>query len=606
MNKRLMFLVLAVCTLFSAQLLFSAGGQEAASAEEKVVNRPLIAKIRTFDPATIQDRYTNEVSGEIMEPLFQYSYLKDTYELEPLVAESMPQVSADGLTYTFKIRKDAYYYDPLKEVFPEGKGRNVMAKDFILSIQRLADPFTEANGWWLFEGRIVGLDEWRAAAEAAGTADYNAKIEGVKLVDDYTFQIKLKAPFPQILYNFAMSYTFPTVKEVMEYYGEEWVNYPIGSGAFYYDHENSVHGSQHVLLKNPTWHGEKFPSMDQIGELARKKLPNVAEYAGKDLPFVDKVVFQVIEEDNPRWLKFQNGEIDFIAPPKDFFTQAVVNNELTDDMEARGVRLDINPALDVTYYFFNMEDPVVGQVADPVQNEKNRKLRLAMSMAWDTAKYIEIFDNGRAVPAQTVIPPGFGGWDPDYVNPYRQYNVQKAKQLLAEAGYPNGQGLPVLRYDLSGTSALSRETAEFFANYMAQIGIKMEIVPNDWPTFITKIDNKEVQFGGIAWGADYPDAQNFLQLLYGPNASPGPNSANYRNPEFDKLYEQGSTMQQSPERDAIYTKAARIAVEDAPWIVERHRLSYALENPWLENRYFRDIGAGYSKYYDIDLAAKNK
>ncbi|MDC7222387.1 MAG: ABC transporter substrate-binding protein [Spirochaetales bacterium] len=574
-------------TLSLLLLLFSCGSEVE---ESKTLNRFVLGKLAPFDPAQVGDKYTHQVLGDMYENLYEYKYTTDTYQLEPVIAESMPEVSDDGLVYTIKLRKDAYFYDPLGEVFPEKKGRPVNAHDFVLSVKRLADPENEAGGWWLYEGRIAGLDEW---AEAG--ADYSAEVEGFKALDDYTIQMTLNAPYPQILYTLAMSYTFPVAQEVIDFYGpEEFANYPVGTGAYYYDHMESIPGSQHVLLANPTWHGKTFPAVSEAGPLVTEKLGAdvLAEYAGKELPFCDRVVWYIIEESSVQWLKFLNGELDYSSIPKDNFDSTVVNGTLSQEMIDKGITLDINGSLDVTYTFFNMELPIF---------RDNPKLRQAMSLGYNNEKVQEIFYNFRCLGAQTLLPPGLGGYEPDYVNPYARYDVEEAKKLLAEAGFPNGEGLPTFKFQMySNTSTTHKQMVEFFIENMAEIGITVEAVPGDWPTFLEAIDNHNIEIGGMAWGADYPDAQNFLQLNYGPNFAPGPNSANYSNPAFDALYDKGAFMQQSPERDKIYAEAAQMAAEDVPWIMGVHRLAYALKQPWLKTRVYRDIGHGYSKYLDVD------
>ena len=588
--KRKLFISLLLVVLAGMALISCSQGPK----EAKVLHRYVVSKIQPFDPAKMTDLYTASIYGDIGEALFQYKYTADTYQLEPLIATSMPTVSDDGLVYTIKLRKDAYFYDPLKEVFPKGKGRAVNAHDFVYSIKRLADPANESGGWWLYDGYIKGLNEW-----AKNGADYSKVVEGFKALDDYTIQLTLTKPYPQILYTLAMPFTYPVPKELMDKYGDEWTNNPIGTGAYYLNHDETIPDSQYVLDKNPSWHGQKFPAAEEAGTAVTKKLGAdvLKKYAGKKLPFVDKVVWYVLEESSVQWLKFLNGEIDFSGIPKDNFDSTVVNGKLTKEMISKGIKLDINPTLDVTYNFFNMDDPILG---------KNKKLRQAMSMAYNHEKALEIFYNGRAELAQTLIPPGLGGYDPNFKNPYATYNLEKAKQLLAEAGYPGGKGLPTFKYQMYSSSSTHRQMVEFFIDNMKDLGIKVEAVPGDWPTFLQRIDKHEVQLGGIAWGADYPDAQNFLQLNYGPNKAPGPNAANYDNPKFNALYKKGAFMQQSPERDKIYAEAAQIAAEDCPWIMGVHRLSYALEQPWLLTRVFRDIGAGYTKYLDIDTKMRDE
>lgn len=589
MKNAFKFIVVAMIFLFAVALMFGFN-QKAA----KVYYASIPEKIKGFDPTVITDLYTATVGGNIFEGLFQYKYLSDIYELEPCLADGMPTVSKDNLTYTFKVKKGITYFDPEKKVFKGGKGRNVMAKDFVFTLLRLGDPNnTESGGWWLFDGFIKGFDTWRDEAEKAGKADYNKLPEGVKIIDDYTFSITLTKVYPQILYCFAMTFTWPIPKEVMDVWGDEWINHPIGTGPYAMNYKETIIDNQFVLDKNPYFRAEFYPK--EAGEKA--KAAGLLAYAGKKLPFIDKLVYYVIEESTPAWLKLMAGELDVGGIPKDQFAKAITpTQELTPEMSQKGLILDINPTLDVTYTFFNMDDPILG---------KNRKLRQAMSMAIDRDKMIQIFYNNRAIKAQTVIPPGLGGYDPKYVNPYGVYNLEKAKQLIAEAGYPEGKGLPPFTFTTL-TSTTSRQMAEFDKDSWSKIGIVLNIETTDWPTFLSKIDKHEVQIGGIGWGADYPDAQNFLQLLYGPNKAPGPNAANYDNPEFNALYDQFKVMGESKQRNELYAKAAKLAAEDCPWVLGVHRKSYSLIYKWVLNYFFRDIGYGYSKYRDIDINLRNK
>ncbi|WP_028975214.1 ABC transporter substrate-binding protein [Spirochaeta cellobiosiphila] len=585
--KKLLLLLISL-TLAIAGI--SANGQ--GEGGKKVLNRYVIAKIKLFDPAQMSDKYTSWVYGDIGEALFDYKYTTDTFQLKPLIASSMPTVSDDGMVYTIKLRKDAYFYDPLKEVFPEGKGRAVNAHDFVFSIKRLADPANESTGWWLYDGYIKGLNEWADAG-----ADYDQEVEGFKALDDYTIQMTLNKPYPQILYTLSMPYTYPVPKEMIDFYGEEWKNYAIGTGAYYLNPDETIPDAQYVMDKNPSWHGGIFPEFSEAGPETIKILgeDTLKSYASKKLPFADEVVWYVIEESSVQWLKFMNGELDYTAIPKDNYDATIQDGKLTQEMIDKGITLNIWGSLDVTYNFFNMNDPILGQ---------NKKLRQAMSLAYNHEKALDLFYNGRAKLAQTLLPPGVGGYDPNYKNPYATYDLEKAKQLLAEAGYPNGEGLPTLEYQMYSASTTHRQMVEFFIDCMKAIGVNVEAVPGDWPTFNQRIDRGEVQLGGIAWGADYPDAQNFLQLNYGPNSAPGPNSANYNNPTFNSLYEKGAFMQQSPERDEIYKEAAQLAAEDVSWIMGVHRLQYFLDQPWTKTYMYKDIGAGYSKYIDFDQAER--
>jgi ABC-type transport system substrate-binding protein len=317
--------------------------------------------------------------------------------------------------------------------------------------------------------------------------------------------------------------------------------------------------------------------------------------AGKPLPLADQIVIQVFVERQPMWLTFMQGKLDLVAIPKDNFASAITpDKKLTPDLLAKGVQLIRNPAVDVTHISFNMADPLIG---------KNKFLRQAMSLAYDEATFIELFYNGRAIPAQGPIPPGLSGYDPELKNPYRQFNITKAKALLAKAGYPEGKGLPPLEYATLADST-GRQTAEYFQKMMSAIGITLKVSNYSWPQLLEVMNTKKAQIWGEAWVGDYPDSENFLQLFYSKNKSPGPNHANYSNPEFDQLYEKILVLKDSPERNAIYKKMVGILVEDCPWIFKSHRVAYNLTQPWFKNYKPNDFEYKRYKYYRIEPSLK--
>jgi oligopeptide transport system substrate-binding protein len=254
------------------------------------------------------------------------------------------------------------------------------------------------------------------------------------------------------------------------------------------------------------------------------------------------------------------------------------------------MRLDISDAPAVTYTGINMKDPILG---------KNKDLRHAIALANDAATTIDKFNNGRGIVAQGPIPPGFTSYDPKFNSPYAPKNLEKAKAALVKAGFPGGKGLPELNYETLSDSK-SRQITEFFTNNMASIGITVKISPNTWPQFQDKIKTGKAQMFGIAWNADYPDEQNFYQLFYSKNASPGPNDTSFSNPEFDKIYEQSLTLPIGAARDALYTKLNAIVVEESPWIFTAHRQSYKVVHGWLKNFKWNDIQNDEVKYLRVD------
>jgi ABC-type transport system substrate-binding protein len=243
---------------------------------------------------------------------------------------------------------------------------------------------------------------------------------------------------------------------------------------------------------------------------------------------------------------------------------------------------------------FNFEHPILGN---------NKKLRQAMSLAKDVPTMIERFYNGRAIPAHSPIPPGLFGYEKEFRNPYVSYDIPRAGQMLREAGFPGGKGLPEFEYT-SLAHTTSRQMAEHFQQDMKAIGIKIKIIGLTWPEFLNKLKTKNFQIAGAAWGADYPDPENFFQLLYGPNEAPGENGANYKNQVYDSLFNKMAVMQDSPERLEIVTRMKNIVVEDCPWIFNTHRLAERLYYRWLGNYKPCAVDPGNFKYLKIDSTAR--
>lgn len=580
------FVVLGIILIF---ILNQKLNQKEKITEEMVYKTAFRVQIKTLDPAQTGDLYSHVVVAQIYEPLFQYSYLKRPYQLEPLLAEEMPKISPDKLTYIIKIKKNVFFQDD--KCF-HGKKRELTAEDFIYSFKRIADIKNRSTGWWIFDGMIEGLNEFREYTKKVEKVDYSKEVSGLKLIDRYTLQIKLTRAYPQLLYILAMSYTASIPKEAVEEYKEEIMNHPVGTGP--YKLLQWVRGSKIILVKNPNFRKEFYP---KEGTLQDKKQGLLLD-AGKQIPFIDRIEISFIAEDQPYWLHFLKGNLDVAGIPKDSFQQAISSKmELRPEMKTKGIILEKTEEPDVTYIGFNMEDPIVG---------KNKYLRQAMNLAYNTQKIIELFYNNRAILAYSPLPPNIPGYDPNLRNPYREYNIEKAKYLLAKAGYPEGRGLPILIYENSGADTTSRQMAEFFIKEMEKIGIKIKVHYNTWPQFLEKIKTKSAQIFGLAWLADYPDAENFLQLFYGPNSSPGPNNCNFNHPEYNKLYEKIRFMEDSPVRRKIISQMINIIIEECPWILGAHRISYGLKYKWVENAKPHVFASNTIKYLKINLPLRKK
>jgi oligopeptide transport system substrate-binding protein len=582
-------------SLIPAVLLIAGGCNYSADKQEPnetVLYSAYGAKVRGLDPGDIGDTTSSGVAGQIFECLYQYHYLKRPYELIPSLAESMPSVNNDGLVYTIKIKKGVYFADDA--CFKNGKGRELVADDFIFAWKRIADIKYLSKNWWIFDNRIVGLDEFREytkTCQRASDVDYSLAVEGLTAPDNYTLVIKLKKPWPQIVHLLAHLPTAPMAKEAVRYYDKDIINHPVGTGP--YKLKRWHRGSFIELVRNPTFREEFYPSQGEAGDAEKGLLAD----AGKRLPLTDKIMMVLVQEDPPLWFLFLQGKIDVSGIPKDNFSEAIdMRRQLTSAMQDRNIRLYTfrDPS---TYWFgFNMEDAVVG---------KNLPLRMAISCAVDRDKYIELFTNNRGEPAYGFIPPLMSAYNPDIKKTARTaYDPNRARELVKEAERIYGSKLPRLIFAMAGTDVVSRQHGDFLKRCFSQAGLDIEIDYMDWPTFLNKIKTKSAQIFSLGWIADYPDAENFLQLFYSKNISPGPNNFNYSNPEFDRIYEKVCVMPDSPERDALYRKAEEIVVADCPAVFLMHGVAYVLAHDWLYNTKPHAFSYNLGKYRRVDTAKR--
>jgi oligopeptide transport system substrate-binding protein len=551
--------------------------------KEKVLTVIAASDIKGFDPIMSSDVGSAAQISKIYEGLLSYHWLKIPYELIPNLAEEMPVISKDSMTYTFKLRSGVHFQDDI--AFPNGKGREMEASDFVYSIKRLADSKNQATGWWILDGKIKGLNEWRVKYQTQPTANYDEEIAGIKVVDKYTLQFQLSKVFPQFLYSLAMPYTFVVAKEVVAKYGAEFINHPVGTGAYVLPVFDQ--GKRIVFTKNPTFRDKFYPS--EASEEYRSFLSD----AGKKLPLLDKIIVNVMVESQPAWLKFNKGEIDYLSIPKDNFSSTIVGNKLSQEMLDKGMSLTIMPAIDTYYIGFNYD----------VKIFQNVNLRRAMSLAYDAKMANTLFYNDTGFPAASIAPPGLAGNVENFKNEWRGPNLDMARKTLALAGYPEGRGLPEITLDtMSSTTA--RQKAEFFQSQMEKIGIKIKIITNLNPELQAKIKKRATQMIDYGWIGDYPDTENFLQIFYGPNSSPGANSSNYNNPAFNKEFEAAAKMQNTPARTAIYEKLNQFLANEAIGIFTVHTQSYILQQKWVRNYHDSDFIYDFHQYINVDQAEK--
>jgi oligopeptide transport system substrate-binding protein len=545
-----------------------------------------------FDPTQANTVYDSMILKNIYDTPFTYRYLKRPYELAPQLAESMPKVSKDGLTYTFSILKGVKYADDA--CFEGGKGREVVAEDFIYGMKRHFDPATRSRNTWLWKDRIVGLDEWGKAG-----ADYSKEIEGLKATDKHTIRIKLKKPYPQLLYTLAMAPAAFVPKEAVTKYGREFGIKPVGSGPYKLESFNT---KKAVLARNATYREEKLDLKAEGYDEAVHGKYGLKEADGMNLPITDKVEVHFFDNPMPRWNSFTKGtEIQVAGVPPELLKTVTVSTKpvkLKPDLEAK-YHNKVATEFGLVYTNFNMADPRVGHSPDPKQNEKNKALRCAIRKGFNWDERIRKFYYGIGEAFPGIIPPGIDGYDPNVSKESITNDVEGAKKLLADAGW-TAKDLPVLE-EGGVASTLQQQFFEQFRGWMLKIGYPREKLKQlTYATFgdySKAMKERKVLLHGLGWAIDYPDSENLFQLFYGPNESPGSNSANYKNPKYDELYAKSSVMQPGSDRTAIYKQMNQMLIDDCVTIAGFSRTGIGL---WHKNVVMypdRDVlGGAFFKY----------
>jgi oligopeptide transport system substrate-binding protein len=539
------------------------------------------ASIRSLDPAHASDIYSQRTVLQIYEGLLHFHYLKRPLELEPLLAEALPTVSADRKTITFKIKKGIFFQDD--PAFPGGKGRELVANDFIYSWKRLADVNNKGENYWIFRDKVVGYEEWRTKQVEQKT-DYTLPVEGLMSPDPYTLVIQLKEPQAELLYLLATAATAVVAQEVVEHYGEEFPSHPVGTGAF--SLESWSKNSKITLVKSKNYRKSWYP---EDGTPEDKKA-GLLEDAGQLLPRAQKIVVQEISEEQPQWLLFEKGDLDVWQTTKDYQSQFLINGKLSPEHQKRGIQLQLPVSADITYVGFNTENTFL----------RNKKVRQAMALAYDQSLLLKQFYNQLVVRAHGPIPPNVEGYREKIKNSYLSVDLERAKKLLDEAGFPEGKGLPEFVFEMPSTNTTSRQMGEFFKQRMLLIGIRIKLQPNTWSQFNEKIKNKQADIFEMAWNGDYPDAENFLQLFYSKKISPGPNSSNFNNSEFDALYEKAKKTLDDKEKIRLYQKMEDLLMEEMPWIFNFHRVLVIVTQPWMRNYKHEAMITDAFKYYSVD------
>ncbi len=607
---------------------------------------------KRLDPVSSYSANEYQFIAQIYEPPLQYHYLLRPYKLVPLIATELPQVrylngsgkevSEDQTSeiafseYIISIQQGIYFqphaafamddrgtplYLNLKNAdlenihtlsnFAATGSRELTAADYVYQIKRIASPFLHSPIAGVMREYIVGFDEFRKQVGEKYKDEKNIwhdlrslNFEGITEVDRYTYRIRIKGKYPQLVYWLAMPFFSPMPWEAEKFYSQPGMEernislnwYPVGTGAFMLTENNP--NLRMVMEVNPNFHGERYPSQGEPEDQENGLLID----ANKELPLVHKAVYSLEKENIPYWNKFLQGYYDASGITSDSFDQAIQFSsqgdlQLTGLMQAKGIQLETAVTTSIFYMGFNMTDAVVGG-----DSERARLLRQAISIAVDYEEYISIFANGRGVPAQGPIPPGiFGNIEGEAgINPYvynwengepKRKSIVQAKEIMAKAGYVDGIDAETgkhltLYFDTPAAGPDAKAQLNWMRKQYQKLGIQLVIRATDYNRFQEKMRNGTSQIFQWGWNADYPDPENFFFLLYGPNAKikhAGENAANYENPEFDRLFEQMKNIKNGPERLQIIQQMTKILRHDAPWLWGFHPKAFSLFHSWYQN-----------------------
>ncbi|HLP97790.1 MAG TPA: ABC transporter substrate-binding protein [Sideroxyarcus sp.] len=642
----------------------------AADEGGSILYNAFIERPKHLDPAQAYSENEYEFLAHIYSPPLQYHYLKRPYQLVPLAASEMPQVAyldkqrrslpanaaAERIAYsvyTIRIKPGMQYqphpafvldYHRLKpgaldgiqslNDFAKADTRTVTAADYAYQIKRLVHPQLHTPIAGVMGEYIVGLKDYAATLQAAAKARPDAFLDlndyplsGVEVVDDTTYRITIHGKYPQFAYWLAMPFFSPMPWEAERFYAQpgmqernlslDW--WPVGSGPYYLA-ENEPNRRM-LLARNPYYQSETYPAEGEDGDAAAGLLAD----AGKPLPLIDSIVYSLEKETIPYWNKFLQGYYDASGISSDSFDQAVqvgVSGEanVSEAMKAQGISLETSVATSTMYTGFNWLDPVVGG-----NSERARKLRRAIAIAVDFEEFVSIFANGRGISAHSPIPPGIFGYregEPG-INRYvyewkdgapKRRTVEEAQRLLAEAGYPGGvdakSGQPlVIHLDTTPGGIGNKSRLDWMRKQFDKIGVQLEVRSTDYNRFQDKIRRGDTQLFYFGWNADYPDPENFLFLLHGPQGKVkhgGENASNYSNPEFDRLFERMKNMENSPARQAIIDQMLEILRRDSPWLWGFHPKNYVLQHQWLHNVKPNIMANNKLKYWRVDSAQRDR
>ncbi len=586
-----------------AAALVAMAVEVAAQPDPGKVLRVSIAVAETgFDPQAAGDAYSNYVNRAIFDPLYRYDYLARPYKLVANTAQALPEISADGKTWTMRVRPGIHFAD---DPAFKGQKRELVAADYVYAIKRILDPKVRSNTLQAVDGRFVGADAVVAKARETGKFDYDAPMEGLQAQDRYTLRFKLAFPDYELLANLTTTAFSAVAREVVDAYGDAsgWtMANPVGTGPYLL--KEWRRGQRIVLEANPDFRDERYPPPASAADRAL-----VAKLVGRKLPLIGRIEVGVIEESSPRLLAFAQNQLDYVVVPADLVPKVLdAGNRLLPQYASAGVQLQREVLPAISYLYFNMEDAVVGGYAP-----ERIALRRAIALAYNVDEDIRVIRQGQAMPATQVVPPGMSAHDPT-IAPRAAYDPAAAKALLDKFGYrdrngdgtrerPDGSPLQIRMY--STPSAIDRQIDELWKKNMSAIGLDVEFVRQKWPDLLKAARLGQLQAWRLGNINTHPEGFGFFGLLHGADAGFS-NLSRFKLGEYDRLYVAARSLPDGPERLKLTRQMNDIVRNYAPWVLLAFRVDNLITQPWVLGYRFNPYWLHPWAYLDIDTALRAK
>jgi len=572
---------LALGAAFGAALALPAAAPAAGGREPRVLRYAFPIAESSFDPPAITDLYSRTVITHVFEGLYTYDHLARPARIVPLTALGMPEVSADFRTWTVKLQPGIFFAD---DPAFAGRPRELVAADFVYALQRIADPATKSPLWSNVDALgFAGLAEARQRAiKHKQPFDFDRAVDGLRVLDRHTLQFHTVEPRPRLIEALAISGQYGAVaREVVAFYGSRIGEHPVGTGPFRLAQWRR--SSFIALDRNPAYRERRWDSQPAPDDAEGQAI--AARLRGRRLPLLDRVEISIIEESQPRWLSFLNGQTDLVERvPNEFMDVAMPGGVVAPNLAKQGIRGARVLQPDVAMTFYNMEDPVVGGYA-PHQVA----LRRALNLAVDIEREIRLARRGMGIPAQSPVLPHMSGYDPAFKSENSDHSPARAKALLDLYGYVdrNGDGWrerpdgsPLELEYATQPDQVSRQLDELWQKNMAAVGIRMRFRAAKWPENLKAARAGQLQMWGVGSSATSGDGQDMLRRYHGKQVGQQ-NLSRFALPAFDAVYDRLAALPDGPERNALFDRAKRLAVAWAPYKLHVHRYVADLMHPWV-------------------------